>query len=124
MRGIGARRVSLLVAPDTARPIHATPGGRHDAGAHLIATRKLVANRAWLNDVLARVPEPLRLAVQNNLSAQILQAELAPRRTQAPPWTIVAPRRRPLIRTRVDREVFIVVAPTSTVSGIGGGCTR
>jgi hypothetical protein len=60
--------------------------------AHLVAVRKLVANPTWLNEVLARVPEPLQLAVRNNLSAQLLQAELAPKRTQPPPWTIVAPR--------------------------------
>jgi len=60
--------------------------------AHLAATRKLVANPAWLEAVLTRVPEPLQLAVKNNLTAQREQAAIAPKRTEPPPWTIVGPR--------------------------------
>jgi len=70
--------------PSTLRPVL----GR----AHLVATRKLVANPAWLDQVLVRVPEILQKAVRNNLTAQLELAALAPKRTEPPPWRIVAPR--------------------------------
>jgi len=56
-----------------------------------VAYRQLVANPAWLDEVLGRLPAALRGVVSSNVRAGGELRALTKPRTELPPWRIVAP---------------------------------
>jgi len=56
-----------------------------------VAYRQLVANPAWTDDVLGRLPASLHDIVRANLRAGSELRALTKPRTELPPWRIVAP---------------------------------
>ncbi|MEO7442787.1 MAG: lytic transglycosylase domain-containing protein, partial [Acidimicrobiales bacterium] len=59
--------------------------------AQQVAYRQLVANPAWLGEVLAAVPSALHPVMTANVKAGSELRALTKPRTELPPWRIVAP---------------------------------